>query len=84
MVAMLPQENIDKAVEILQTNHSLSVTIQSYQLKDLKTDAVRFRNRKKIVLPDDEEDQSEERNNDVILLELEAEALALELELLAA
>jgi hypothetical protein len=82
MVAMLPQENIDMAVEILQTNHSLSVTIQSYQLKDLKTDAM-YRNRKKIELPNDEEEQ-EESNDDVILLELEAEALALELELLAA
>jgi hypothetical protein len=84
MVAMLPQENIDKAVEILQNNHSLSVTIQSHQLKDLKTDAVRFRNRKKIKLPDDEADQPEEQDDDVVLLELEAEALALELELLAA
>lgn len=80
MVAMLPQENIDKAVEILQTNHSLSVTIQSYQLKDLKTDGMRFRNRKKIELPEEEE----EPVNNVFLLELEAEALALELELLAA
>jgi hypothetical protein len=80
MVAMLPQENIDKAVEILQTNHSLSVTIQSYQLKDLKTDGMRFRNRMKIELPDEEE----EPVNNVFLLELEAEALALELELLAA
>jgi hypothetical protein len=83
MVAMLPQENIDKAVEILQSNHSLSVTIQSYQLKDLKTDGIGFRNRKKIELPADEPDQPEQ-NDDVILLELEAEALALELELLAA
>lgn len=80
MVAMLPQENIDKAVEILQTNHSLSVNIQSYQLKDLKTDGMRYRNRKKIELPDEEE----EPVNNVLLLELEAEALALELELLAA
>lgn len=80
MVAMLPEENINKAVEILQINHSLSVTIQSYQLKDLKTDGMRFRNRKKIELPTEEE----EPVNNVLLLELEAEALALELELLAA
>ena len=81
MVAMLPQENIDKAVTILQTNHSLSVTIHSYQLKDVKNDAMRYSNRKKIELPDGEE---EETDNNVFLLELEAEALALELELLAA
>jgi hypothetical protein len=79
MVAMLPVQNIDKAVELLQINHSLSVTIHSYQLKDLK-DSGKYSNRKKIELPDDEE----ETVNNVILLELEAEALALELELLAA
>jgi hypothetical protein len=79
MVAMLPVQNIDKAVELLQINHSLSVTIHSYQLKDLK-DSGKYSNRKKIELPDDEE----EPINNVIMLELEAEALALELELLAA
>ena len=82
MVAMLPERNIDKAVELLQTNHSLSVTIQSYQLKDLKTDGMRFRNRKPILVPDEE--KQEEPVNNILLLELEAEALALELELLAA
>jgi len=82
MVAMLPEKNIDKAVELLQNNHSLSVTIQSYQLKDLKTDGMRFKNRKPILLPDEE--KQEEPVNNILLLELEAEALALELELLAA
>lgn len=80
MVALLPLANVDKAVAILQTNHSLSVTIHSYQLKDLKTEGQRFSNRKKIELPDKEE----EPINNVILLELEAEALELELQLLAA
>lgn len=79
MVALLPVDSIDKAVTIIQNNHSLSVTIHSYQLKDLKTDAVRFKNRKPILVPD-----KEEPVNNVLLLELEAEALALELELLAA
>lgn len=79
MVAMLPEGNIDKLVELLQVNHSLSVTIHSYQLKDLKSDGIRFKNRKPILLPD-----KEEPVNNVLLLELEAEALALELELLAA
>lgn len=80
MVAMLPMENIDRLVELLQTNHSCSITIQSYQLKDLKSDAVRYSNRKKIELPDEEQ----EPVNNIITLELEAEALTLELELLAA
>ena len=80
MVAILPDKAIDKAVAILQNNHSLSVTIHSYQLKDLKADGIRFKNRKPILLPDKEEEPA----NNVLLLELEAEALALELELLAA
>ena len=80
MVALVPETNIDKAVELLQTNHSLSVTIHSYQLKDLKAEVIRLKNRKPILLPDKEE----EPVNNVLLLELEAEALALELELLAA
>jgi predicted RNA methylase len=84
MVAILPEENIDKAVELLQTNHSLSLTIQSHQLKDLKNDSTKYRNRKKIELPDKEPEQDESPAATVILLELEAEALSLELELLAA
>ena len=79
MVAMLPYRNIERLIEVLQVNHSLSVTIHSYQLKDLKEGTNRFTNRKKIELPTEEE-----LVNNIILLELEAEALALELELLAA
>ena len=48
-------------------------------MKDLKTENIRYSNRKKIEPPDEEEDESNVR-----ILELEAEALALELELLAA
>ncbi|HWJ25308.1 MAG TPA: hypothetical protein VNS32_02135, partial [Flavisolibacter sp.] len=80
MVALLPYQNIDRLIQVLQNNHSLSVTIHSYQLKDIKTDGQRFSNRKKIELPSEEE----EPVNNILLLELEAEALALELELLAA
>lgn len=79
MVALLPYQNIDKLIQLLQVNHSLSITIQSYQLKDLKNTG-RYSNRKKVELPDEEDEPA----NNVILLELEAEALALELELLAA
>jgi hypothetical protein len=75
MVAMLPEENIDQLVELLQVNHSLSVTIQSYHLKDLKSATNRFSNRKKIELPTMEE------KPDTLILELEAEALILELQL---
>lgn len=82
MVAMLPVENIDRAVTVLQQNHSLSVTIHSYQLKDLKDVGIRLKNRKPILLPDKEAEAPPA--NVVLMLELEAEALALELELLAA
>ncbi len=80
MVAMLPDKNMDKLLEILQSRHGCSVTLQSYQLKDLKDDAITYSNRKQIELPPDDE----EPQNEVAMLELEAEALALELELLAA
>jgi hypothetical protein len=79
MVAVLPSKNIGSLVELLQTNHSCSTTIHSSQLKDLKTEAVRYSNRKKIILPDEEKE-----DNNIRILELEAEALTLELELLAA
>lgn len=80
MVAMLSDKNMDKLLEILQSRHGCSVTLQSYQLKDLKDDAITYSNRKRIELPQDDE----EPQNEVAMLELEAEALALELELLAA
>ncbi|TCZ68345.1 JAB domain-containing protein [Flaviaesturariibacter aridisoli] len=77
MVAMLPVEALDKAIQVLQVNHSLSMTIHSYQLRDLKTEG-RLSTRKKIQPPEPEE------ATDASLLELEAEALILELQLLAA
>ncbi len=79
MVAMLHESSIDKLVELLQINHSCSLTIHSSQLKDLEIESIRYNNRKKIELPD-----KVEESNEVKMLELEAEALALELELLAA
>ena len=86
MVAMLPEKNVRKLVELLQTNHSSSITIQSYQLKDLEKEAIRSTNRKQIELPpviyEGEEDNLPD--NVIFLLELEAEALTLELQLLAA
>jgi len=79
MVAILPEKNIGKLVELLQNNHSCSVTIHSSQLKDLKATNIRYSNRKPIILPDEEKE-----TEDISILELEAEALTLELELLAA
>ena len=79
MVAVLPEKNIGRLVELLQNNHSCSTTIHSSQMKDLKSENIRYSNRKKIEPPGEEEDES-----DVRILELEAEALVLELELLAA
>ncbi len=79
MVATLPEKNIGRIVELLQNNHSCSTTIHSSQMKDLKSDGIRYSNRKKIEPPDKEQEM-----DNVRVLELEAEALALELELLAA
>jgi hypothetical protein len=82
MVAMIPENNIDKVIAILQNNHSCSITIKSYQLKELLQNETRYSNRKKIELPPE---QDEPQPSAIIrILELEAEALELELELLAA
>ncbi len=80
MVAILPFKHIEKFVKILQVNHGTSVTIHSSQIKDLSS-SVQYSTRQKIELPPPEEKQSA---NVISLLELEAEALTLELELLAA
>lgn len=82
MVAMLPEKNIDKLLEILQTNHGASVTVHQSDLKNIKLDAGKYNYRKKIVLPPD--DEEDEQPDNMVILELEAEALVLELELLAA
>ncbi len=66
---MLPEKDIDKLVEILQVNHSCSVTIHSSQLKDLKSEDIRYSNRKKIMLPDEETE--EEQPDNIRILELE-------------
>ena len=81
MVAMLPASNIDKMIEVLQNNHSASLTINSSQFSQLKNVKERFRSRKPIELPSETE---EAENDELHILELEADALALELELLAA
>ncbi|MEP7374738.1 MAG: JAB domain-containing protein [Chitinophagaceae bacterium] len=86
MVAMLPENSIGKLVELLQNNHSCSITIQSHQLKDLAKSAVISATLKKIQLPPivNEPEDIEEEPDNIRILELEAEALTLELELMAA
>lgn len=88
MVAKLVASKIDALVEILQQNHSVSVTIHSSQVRDLKLDTGnRYSNRKPILLPTKEsaeEIPTEDNTDNIRILELEAEALALELQLLAA
>ncbi len=81
MVAKLHESNINKAVAILQNNHSCSVTLTTHQLKDIKDNPNKHSNRKKIELPPEEDDAIPDN---IRYLELEAEALELELELLAA
>jgi hypothetical protein len=87
MVANLPEKNIDQFIEVLQKNHSCSITIQSHQLKELLKGAVRSGNRKQIELPPPAKDEPElerEEPDNIRMLELEAEAIELELHLLAA
>lgn len=85
MVAMLSPQNIARFVEVLQINHGTSVTIHSSQTKYLNNSAA-YNTRKKIELPGPEEPESEKKQEATVIsmLELEAEALILELELLAA
>lgn len=86
MAAMVSEANIGKLVDILQTNHSCAVTVNSAQLKYLGKDSQTYSTRKKIDIPGLMPDVPviERHSNIISLLELEAEALALELELLAA
>jgi hypothetical protein len=80
MVAQVSSDNINGVIEILQTVHNVSVTISTSQLKDLPQVKITYTNRKKIALPPADEPAAKV----ISLLELEAEALSLELELLAA
>jgi len=82
MVAMLPAKNLPAFVEILQRKMSAAVTISFLQFDMIKDEAPPKRVAKITILPpSDEEEQNED---DIRMLEFEAEALELELELLAA
>jgi hypothetical protein len=85
MYAIVEESNIGKLVEILQTNHSCAITVNSAQFRSVAKETQRYSTRKKIDIPVPMPDMPVmEQSNIISLLELEAEALALELELLAA
>jgi hypothetical protein len=81
MVALVEDSKISKLVEILQNNHGCAVTVNSMQFKEVEKSTHRYSSRKKIDIPSLQKDKPD---NTISLLELEAEALTLELELLAA
>ena len=81
MVAMLNHKKIEPFVEILQTKFSSAVTLTTFQFDIIKDEKQkRISTRKKIVLPPKKE-TSEQDDELLRIYELEAEALALELEL---
>ena len=81
MVALVEESKIGRVIEILQNNHSCAVSLNSAQFRDIEKSNHRYSSRKKIDIPTEKNDKLD---NTISLLELEAEALALELELLAA
>ncbi len=80
MAAYLPKENIEAFATILQTKFGVSVSLGLNQLALIKPNSERISTRKPIVLPPNEDDAEQER---IRILELEAEALALEFDLAA-
>jgi hypothetical protein len=82
MVATFPSKKIAPFVEILQTKFSSAVTLTSFQFDIIKDEKhARHTTRKKIELPPK---RNEKEDNELLrIYELEAEALALELELAA-
>ena len=83
MVAMVSEEHITRFVEILQVNHSCAVSLNSAQFRQIEKAVHRYSSRKPIELPPPPPKETP-KSNLISLLELEAEALILELELLAA
>jgi predicted RNA methylase len=81
MTAIVAESKIAELVELLQNNHSCAVTVNSAQFREIEKNNQRYSSRKRIDIPPEQEAPS---SNTISLLELEAEALLLELELLAA
>lgn len=82
MVAYLRDENVAAFVEILQRKHSCSVMLNSQQYKTIESSVTKFSSRKAIRMPKAEKESAVSSNLHII--ELEAEALLLELQLMAA
>ncbi|MBA2611301.1 MAG: strawberry notch C-terminal domain-containing protein [Bacteroidetes bacterium] len=81
MAAYLPKENVEAFATILQRKFGVSVSISPNQLSLIKDNVIKLSTRKQIVLPPEPNNEADER---IRILELEAEALILEIELLAA
>jgi hypothetical protein len=84
MVAIVEEKNINRFIEVLQANHSCTVTLNPAQFKQIEKTTQRLSNRKPIKLPPPPSAQDEKQGNLIALYELEAEALKLKLLLLAA
>jgi predicted RNA methylase len=78
MVASFSEDDLPAVIDVLQQNHSLSVTVARNMLDVVLQAEIKVSSRKPIVLPSIEETNLTNPNT---LLELEAEALILELEL---
>lgn len=80
MQAYLPKENVEAFAIILQNKFGVSVQVAPTMLSLIKTNAERISTRKKIDLPPNENEAELER---IRILDLEAEAILLTLELAA-
>ncbi len=78
MVAQLPLHAIEDFVRIIQDRHTCSVMVSRYQFNQMEKQTTAYRNRKPIRPPGDEKELPDE---DLELLQLEAEALKLTLRL---
>jgi hypothetical protein len=83
MVAHLPESNIRQLIEVLQSNHSASVTLKTHQLKDILQSSQHIVARNSIELPP-VADETKSKVKRLLMLELEAEAVMIKLKLLAA
>jgi len=83
MQGIVTSSNLEDFLRVLQFNHGISVIVTERQLSQLNENAIKSSNRIPIVLPPPEgaEDQSEKKR--LRLLELEAEALLVMLQIAA-
>jgi hypothetical protein len=81
MVAHLSIAQLPDFIEVLQRKHACSLSISYQQFKTMQHNDKSFSNRKPIRLPEAEQEIAE---NDLRIMEFEAEAILLQLRLLAA